>query len=199
MAVFSDPTKFDPQLDLTALDEGLDTGGRDGRKIFVRHLKLQLALATTAGTSTDWYQARLIIVRDKAPTNGNTDPAFPPTGYPKLADFYDWQLSAQPTSETAALRLNQTQKNVFVYNENRCQILLDKTFLIPPDTGGYYGNPTFWKKRLRIMQPCYFSNPTARTGYGPGHILAYWFQSRWTTQTQDVIYSFRCRMSFTDV
>lgn len=199
MDVFSDPTKFDPKLDVTAIDEGTDTGNRDGRKIFVRHIKLQLALATTAGTSTDWYQARMIVVRDKAPTTSNVDATFPPTGYPKLSDIYDWQLSAQPTSETSALRLNQTQKNVFVYNENRVQVLLDKTFLIPPDTGGYYGNPTFWKKRIKVMMPAYFSNPLAKSGYGPGHILVYFFQSRWTTQTQDVIYSFRCRMSYTDV
>lgn len=199
MGGYSDPTKFEPKLDVTGLTEDLDAGGRDGRKIFVRHLKIQMSMATTAGTSTDWYQVRLIIVRDKNPTSNNTTVGVDPTGYPKLSDIYQWPLSTVPPDETTALRLNQTQKNVFVYNENRLQILLDKTFLIPPDTGGYYGNPTFWKKRLKIMQPCYYTGPGLANSYGPGHICAYWFSSRWTGQTQDVIYSFRCRMSYTDI
>lgn len=188
-----DPTVL-PFATLTALPEGDDIGDRVGRKVFVRHINLRLGLWNSGAAAVNYYTVHFLIVRDKQPPSSLTSAV----GYPSIGQAVSHALGAPPANAAEALAAGMWFKQVYTYNQNRLQFLKYKSFVLPygVDSGK---NPQYWKKRLKIMKPCYFSAAGNSNNLGPGQIYCYMWSSQYTGQTPAPSFYFTARTSYTDV
>lgn len=138
---------------------------------------------------------RLIIVRDKNPSSFLTTGAN--DGIPELSDVIATGTNvANDKVSGLGVMINYTP--IYTQFSNRFQVLLNKLFVLNNRANYASGNPRLWKKRIRVMLPCYFSATGLSNSLGPGQIYAYLYSSQWTgAATAD--YFFSCRMSYTDV
>lgn len=115
-----------------------------------------------------FFKCTIIIVRDKKPISAST------TGVsaPHLNDIYDFALTARPTSSTAAIASDWTFNKAFSYEQDRFQVLLKRTLVISAESGS--GNVyRAMKKRIKVMQPTYYTNTSNVENAGPGRLYCF--------------------------